>query len=198
MSEIYEIISAENSAEAEKIIEELQIRKTWQSIGAEVNLVGSLACGLLCKHLDIDFHVYSDIVNIEDSFKIVAKLAANSHIKKVSYLNFLDTDESCLQWQLIYETEQGKSWQIDIVHINKNSKYDGFFEKQAQCIKDALDEKTRKLILQLKYETPEDEHVMGIEYYQAVLEAQVQNYQEFAQWRQLHPVQGIVEWLPGE
>lgn len=196
MSEIYETISAENSAEAEKIIEELQIRKAWQSIGAEVNLVGSLACGLLCKHLDIDFHVYSNIVNIEDSFKVVAKLATNKFVRKVSYLNFLDTEEACLQWQLIYETEQGKNWQIDIVHIKKNSKYDGFFERQAECIKDALDDKTRKLILQLKYETPENEHIMGIEYYQAVLEAKVQNYQEFAQWRKLHPVLGIVEWLP--
>lgn len=86
MSEIYELMSIQNSAEAQKIIEELQIRKAWQSIGAEVNLVGSLACGLLCKHLDIDFHVYSDIVNIEDSFRVVAKLATNKFVKKVSYL----------------------------------------------------------------------------------------------------------------
>ena len=50
MSEIYELMSIQNSAEAQKIIEELQIRKAWQSIGAEVNLVGSLACGLLCSY----------------------------------------------------------------------------------------------------------------------------------------------------
>ncbi|MGN0012138.1 MAG: hypothetical protein ACI37J_02340 [Candidatus Bruticola sp.] len=37
---------------------------------------------------------------------------------------------------------------------------------------------------------------MGIEYYQAVLEAKVQNSQEFTQWRKLHPAQGIIEWLP--
>ncbi|MGM9999267.1 MAG: nucleotidyltransferase domain-containing protein [Candidatus Bruticola sp.] len=196
MTEIYELVSASNIAEAKDIIEQLNIIRIWQSIGAEIHLIGSLATTLMCTHLDIDFHVYSEYVSVEDSFLAVSKLASDSHIKQVMFLNLLNTEEACLQWQLIYETESGKKWQIDIVHIKKGSKYDGFFEMQAERIKRALTEEQRQLILKLKYLTPESEKIMGIEYCRAVLEAGVTDYQEFTEYRQLHPVQGILEWMP--
>ncbi|MGM9992741.1 MAG: phosphoglycerate mutase family protein [Candidatus Bruticola sp.] len=196
MAELYELISANNMAEAKNIIEDLNIIEAWHNIGADIHLVGSLATALMCTHLDIDFHVYSDSVSIESSFKAVAQLAANYHVKNISYFNFLDTEEACLQWQLIYKTASEKKWQIDIVHIQKGSKYDGFFEKQAEHIKRILTEEQRLLILQLKYLTPESEKVMGIEYCRAVLEGKVDNYQDFMRYRQLNPVQGILEWIP--
>ena len=48
-----------NQQKAWKIVENSGIIQAWESIGAEVNLVGSLRTGLLMKHRDIDFHIYS-------------------------------------------------------------------------------------------------------------------------------------------
>lgn len=52
-------LAAENQKRAREVIAELQIEQIWQRYGATVNLVGSLATGLLMKHRDIDFHVYT-------------------------------------------------------------------------------------------------------------------------------------------
>lgn len=83
-----------------------------------------------------------------------------------------------------------------MIHIQEGSRYDGYFENVADRILAVLTEDTRHAILNLKYETPETEKIMGIEYYQAVLQAGVRTYAEFEEWRKLHPVTGVVEWLP--
>ena len=49
---------------------------------------------------------------------------------------------------------------------------------------------------ELKYLTPDDEHIMGIEYYQAVIADGVRTRTEFNVWRQAHPADGIVIWCP--
>ena len=54
----------------------------------------------------------------------------------------------------------------------------------------------KRVILRLKYETPEDMKISGIEYYMAVLRDGVQNFDEFCRWRQQHPQQGIITWMP--
>lgn len=48
-------LARRNQQKARKIIEDTKIIPIWESIGARVNLVGSLSTGLLMKHLDIDF-----------------------------------------------------------------------------------------------------------------------------------------------
>ena len=74
--------------------------------------------------------------------------------------------------------------------------YDGYFEKVAERLRAVLTDETRLAILKLKYETPETEKIIGIEYYQAVIRDGVRSYAEFEVWRQEHPVTGIVEWMP--
>ena len=51
----------------------------------------------------------------------------------------------------------------------------------------------RLAILKLKYETPDTEKIMGVEYYQAVIQDGVRSYPEFEEWRRLHPAVGVVE-----
>ena len=148
------------------------------------------------KHLDIDLHLYSDPVSLADDFRIIARLAQNHRIKQIEYANLLDTEEACLEWHLHYEDPLNQMWQIDMIHILKGSRYDGYFEQMADRIVAALTDETRHTILQLKYETPESEKIMGIEYYQAVLRDGVKNYAEFETWRRQHPVTGIVTWMP--
>ena len=189
-------IAQTNQHRAHEIIQELNLIPLWASINVEAHLVGSLRMGLLMKHLDIDLHLYSDPVSLADDFRIIARLAQNHRIKQIEYANLLDTEEACLEWHLHYEDPLNQMWQIDMIHILKGSRYDSYFEQMADRIVAALTDKTRHTILQLKYETPESEKIMGIEYYQAVLRDGVKNYAEFETWRRQHPVTGIVTWMP--
>lgn len=185
-----------NQQRAHEIIQELNLIPLWASINVEAHLVGSLRMGLLMKHLDIDLHLYSDPVCLADDFRIIARLAQNHRIKRIEYANLLDTEEACLEWHLHYEDPLNQMWQIDMIHILKGSRYDGYFEQMADRIVTALIDETRHTILQLKYETPESEKIMGIEYYQAVLRDGVRTYAEFEAWRAANPVEGILEWMP--
>lgn len=185
-----------NQQRAHEIIQELNLIPLWASINVEAHLVGSLRMGLLMKHLDIDLHLYSDPVSLADDFRTIARLAQNHRIKQIEYANLLDTEEACLEWHLHYEDPLNQMWQIDMIHILKGSRYDGYFEQMADRIVTALIDETRHTILQLKYETPESEKIMGIEYYQAVLRDGVKNYAEFETWRRQHPITGIVTWMP--
>lgn len=189
-------IAQTNQQRAHEIIQELNLIPLWASINVEAHLVGSLRMGLLMKHLDIDLHLYSDPVSLADDFRIIARLAQNPRVKRIEYANLLDTEEACLEWHLHYEDPLNQMWQIDMIHILKGSRYDGYFEQMADRIVAALTDETRHTILQLKYETPESEKIMGIEYYQAVLRDGVKNYVEFETWRRQHPITGIITWMP--
>lgn len=189
-------LSGRNQQRAWGIIRRLDIMKIWADAGAEAHVVGSLAMGLIMTHRDIDIHVYSSPLTVEGSFAAMARLAVNAAIKKIECRNLLDTDEACIEWHAWYDDGDGGPWQIDIIHILKGSRYDGFFERMAERIKAALTDETRLAILRLKAETPEDVHIMGVEYYQAVLRGGVRTMADFIRWRQEHPVTGIVEWMP--
>lgn len=189
-------IATLNQQKAWSIIKDTRIIQIWESIGAKVNLVGSLKTGLLMKHRDIDFHIYSSPMNLSDSFRAMAMLAENPSVRKIEYTNLLDTEEACIEWHAWYQDGEGELWQIDMIHIREGSRYDGYFEKVAECISAVLTDEMKRTILQLKYETPDDEKIMGIEYYQAVIKDRIKSYSEFEQWRSQNPVTGVIEWMP--
>lgn len=189
-------IATLNQQKAWSIIKDSRIIQIWESVGAKVNLVGSLKTGLLMKHRDIDFHIYSSPLNLSDSFRAMAMLAENPSVQKIEYTNLLDTEEECIEWHAWYQDREGELWQIDMIHIREGSRYDGYFEKVAERISAVLTDEMRRAILHLKYETPEDEKIMGIEYYQAVIRDGVRSYSDFEEWRMQHPVTGVVEWMP--
>lgn len=189
-------IATLNQQKAWSIIKDSRIIQIWESVGAKVNLVGSLKTGLLMKHRDIDFHIYSSPLNLSDSFRAMAMLAENPSVQKIEYTNLLDTEEECIEWHAWYQDREGELWQIDMIHIREGSRYDGYFEKVAERISAVLTDEMRCAILHLKNETPEDEKIMGIEYYQAVIRDGVRSYSDFEEWRMQHPVTGVVEWMP--
>ena len=164
--------------------------------GAEVRQVGSLRSGLLMKHRDIDFHIYSSPLRLEESFAAMAQLAADPAVGLIECRNLLATDEACVEWHATYRDRDGDEWQLDMIHIVRGSRYDGYFERVADRIAAALTPVTRRAILQLKYDTPDDVKIAGIEYYVAVLRDGVRTYDAFAEWRRTHPLTGIVEWMP--
>ena len=192
----YEAIADRNRRRAWQVVDELNLVKIWEAAGARVNPVGSLATGLLAKHLDIDFHIYSEPPLLPSGFAAMARIAENASVRRIECVNLLHTDEKCVEWHAWYEDRDGELWQIDMIHMPKGSAYDGYFERVADRIAAVLTARTRETILRLKYETPEAEKIMGIEYYQAVLRDGVGTYAEFEAWRAANPVTGILEWMP--
>ena len=189
-------LAKRNQQKAWEIIEDTRIVRIWEGIGAKVNLVGSLRTGLLMKHRDIDFHIYTTPLDLSASFRAMAELAENTSVKKIEYTNLLHTAEACIEWHAWYQDMEGELWQMDMIHIQEGSRYDGYFERVAERISAVLTDEMRLAILKLKYETPDTEKIMGVEYYQAVIQDGVRSYPEFEEWRRLHPAVGVVEWMP--
>ena len=189
-------LAAANQQRAQEVIRDSGIESIWRSVGVEPHLVGSLRTGLLMTHRDIDFHIYSSPLRVADSFAAMARLAENSRIRRIEYGNLLDTSEECLEWHAWYADADDQLWQIDMIHMPQGSAYDGYFERVADRIAAVLTDQTRETILRLKYETPETEKIMGLEYYQAVLRDGVRTYAEFEAWRAANPVTGVLEWMP--
>ena len=189
-------LAKRNQQKAWEIIEDTRIVRIWEGIGAKVNLVGSLRTGLLMKHRDIDFHIYTSPLDLSASFRAMAELAENTSIKKIEYTNLLHTAEACIEWHAWYQDMEGELWQMDMIHIQEGSRYDGYYERVAERISAVLTDEMRLAILKLKYETPDTEKIMGVEYYQAVIQDGVRSYPEFEEWRRLHPAVGVVEWVP--
>lgn len=189
-------LAKRNQQKAWEIIEDTRIVRIWEGIGAKVNLVGSLRTGLLMKHRDIDFHIYTSPLDLSASFRAMAELAENTSVKKIEYTNLLHTAEACIEWHAWYQDMEGELWQMDMIHIQEGSRYDGYFERVVERISAVLTDEMRLAILKLKYETPDTEKIMGVEYYQAVIQDGVRSYPEFEEWRRLHPAVGVVEWVP--
>mgnify|MGYP002381445643 CR=1 FL=1 len=205
-------LAKRNQERAWEVIRQTDIINIWKSVGAEINLVGSLNMGLLMKHKDIDFHIYTSPFRISDSFQAMARLAENPLIKRIEYGNSLDTEERCVEWHAWFQDPNKELWQIDMMHkygismetgrsrdfynVLKGSRYDGYFEKMAERITAVLTDETRQAILKLKYETPDTAKIMGVEYYQAVIQDGVRTYAELEDWKKQHPVTGVIEWIP--
>ena len=194
-TEDIEIIAQRNFEKALLVIEKSGVRQAWEAVGATVNQVGSMAMGLLMKHRDIDFHIYTEKLDIAESFKVMQKICADPAVTRMEYRNLANTEEACLEFHVWFMLDN-EEWQIDMIQILKGSHFDGYFERVAERIKAVLTPETRRTILELKYLTPDNEHIMGIEYYQAVIADGIRTYPEFMEWRKTHPANGIINWCP--
>lgn len=189
-------IAAQNQKRAWEIIEETDIINIWESIGAHINLIGSVKTGLLMKNRDIDFHIYSYPLKISESFKAMTRLAENPSIKRLEYSNLTDTEEECIEWHVWYHDNNNIIWKMDMIHILQGSLFDGHMEKVSDRILERLTPDTKKIILKLKYDTPENEKIMGIEYYKAVLEDGIKTYEGLIEWRNNNPAEKLLHWIP--
>ena len=194
MDDKYIQLSQKQTEKARMVISSLNLIEIWEKAGATINPVGSFRIGVLAKHRDIDFHIYTDSLDIGRSFAIIAELCRHKGIKKCTFANLAETDECCFEWHLYYEDDEAQTWQIDLIQIKKGSFYDGYFEKTAEKIIAAMTEEQRKTILRLKFETPDELKISGIEYYQAVIQDGVQTPADLLRWRQTHRFDGIIEW----
>lgn len=190
----YTSLAREQEKCAFEIIKSTKIIDIWQQAGARINLVGSLKIGTLAKHRDIDFHIYTNELNLKQSFAVMAKICTNPNVKKCEFSNLAETEEACFEWHIWVEDRNGSLWQIDMIQILSGSKYDGWFEAVADKIKNAMTEEMRQTVLKLKFETPDDLKIGGIEYYKAVIQDGITDFDAFLKWRSKQNFNGIIEW----
>ncbi len=195
MTDVLEL-ALENQRKARELVASCGIVKLWEAAGIKVNQVGSLRTGLLMKHRDIDFHVYSDQPSLKEGLEVMRQLAATADVRRLEFRDLLDTPEVCLEYHVWVKDRYGDEWQLDIIHIKNGSHFDGWFEKVADRIIEQLTPETRLTVLTLKNETPEDVKIMGIEYCQAVLRDGIRTYAEFTEWRKSHPPEELINWMP--
>ena len=189
-------ISAGTERRARKVLDDSGVIRIWEEAGAEVNIVGSLAMGLMMKHRDIDLHIYTDRLDTAADFSAMARLAADPAVVRMTYANLTATEEECIEWHAWLRDERGDEWQLDMIHIRRGSRYDGYFEGIAERIRTVMTSEQRETILRLKFETPDTEHIAGVEYYMAVIRDGIGTWPDFLRWRAAHPFDGIIDWQP--
>lgn len=185
-----------NQQTAWEILEATKIISLWESIGAKVNIIGSLKSGLLMNSKDIDMHVYTEKLDVAESFSVIQRFAQNFSIKEIQYKNLIDTEEECIEWHALLEDKEMNNWKFDMIHIRKGSKYDGTIERVTDAIIAKLTPDIRKTILQIKHDVPKDTLISGIEIYHAVFTGGVRSYEELQQWRKTNPLINSLDWLP--
>ncbi len=186
----------ERQKEARAVIEESDVISHWSSIGATINLVGSLKTGLLINNRDVDFHIYTNPFKLSDSFLAMSKLAENERIKTIGYANLIEAEDRCISWQAFYEDQNNNMWQIDMIHILNDSPYVGYFENVAERISAVLTQETREAILRIKDAIPLDKKVPSIQVYQAVIRDGIREVEDFWQWKEQNQDDGIITWVP--
>lgn len=142
--EDYRKMAEANQRRGREIIAETQLVESWEAIGAQANLIGSLSTGLMMKKLDIDMHVYTDTLSIKESFRAAARIASHPGIVRMEYTNLIDTEEECIEWHAAYRDRDGRMWKMDMIHIRRGSAYDGFAERMASRIGAVLTEDARR------------------------------------------------------
>ncbi len=187
-------LAQQNTKEAFSLLRQSRAVTAWDLQGAEVHIVGSLACGLYFNSRDIDLHVYTDPFDMENAFAAMAMIAQQKGFKRLTCQNLLDTPEACVEWHVFFEDEKGDEWNLDIIHIMRGSRYDGYFEKQAAAIKEMLTDPTRTAILQIKKDLPRTPHIGGIWIYTAVLRDGVRTLSAFNDWYAKQNKNQILEW----
>lgn len=189
-------LSKHNQQLAWGILEDTHIISVWESLGARVNIVGSLKTGLLMKNKDIDMHIYTDKLVIADSFVVMSKLAEKLALEEIQYKNLIDTEEECIEWHALCKDKDMNQWKFDMIHLRNGSKYDGVVEKVTDAIIRHLTPDIRRTILQIKYDIPDHVNIPGIEIYHAVFTGGVKNYRELIQYRIDNPLVNSLEWTP--
>ncbi len=185
-----------------RVVRESGVVEAWESVGATVNMVGSVRSGLVMKNLDIDFHVYTAEPMLPLSEAAMERLRQNPAVRDVRFRNLLDTEEECLEWHAAYDAAEGTTWQLDMIHIRHGSAFDGVIERTTGAIVARLDsgapgaDEAREAILRIKHDAPDGVKTPGIEVCYAVLELGLRTYQEFAAWKQTHPVPDLSGWMP--
>lgn len=148
------------------------------------------------KVRDIDIHIYTDRLDVGESFSVIRELAERLPLQEIQYRNLIHTEEECMEWHALYKDREQNTWKFDMIHIRKGSRYDGVVEKVTAAIAERLTPEIRKTILQIKFDVPDGVTIPGIEIYHAVFTGGVRTYKELEEWRKTNQLADSLGWLP--
>jgi hypothetical protein len=132
---------------AHEILTQLQLFERWRIFGTPV-LVGAVAYGLAMAP-DIDMEIYCDVPRIEHGFVVLQDCALHPNVRKAHFGNYLDEADEGLYWRLIYRTDDGIDWKIDMWSLRRD--HPGPCAAQlVEPLRQALTPETRRAILELK------------------------------------------------
>jgi len=184
--------------QAEVVLRSSKVLEAWESIGGKVCGVGSFRTDLMMKHRDIDLHIYTETLEVSRALAALHPVIADGRTTGLSYINGAETGEHCLEWHLRRRDDDGREWKIDMIQILAGTRYDGVMEEVADAVAAAASPETRKRILTLKNECPDDLPICGIEYCKAVIADGVTSWRQFLEWRRENPPETLMSWNPGE
>lgn len=170
--------AAELQKQANKVIEELQIRYRWELVGKTI-LVGSASFGLMTTP-NLDFEIYVENPDIRLGFDTVREFAVTSGVKKIQFLNFMGTSDPGLYWRIDYQDQQGVAWDIDNWLVPFSHPQAGMADNFAKAMKLALTDETKRTILKIKSQI--EGKYRGIDIYKAVMSGGVRNKEQFERW----------------
>lgn len=103
---------------ARGILVQLQLFERWRVFGTPV-LVGAVAYELAIAP-DIDMEIYCDVPCIEDGFTVLRNCAQHPNVRKARFGNYLNKVDEGLYWRLIYHTDDGTDWKIDMWSLRRD------------------------------------------------------------------------------
>ncbi|MCC5466895.1 hypothetical protein [Pelosinus baikalensis] len=177
--------AVELQKQANKVIEDLQIKGRWELVGNTI-LVGSANFGLMTTP-NLDFEIYVKEPDVRIGFDTVRELAVIPGVKQIQFLNFMETSDPGFYWRIDYQDQQGIMWDIDNWLVPFSHPHAGMAERFAKAMKQALTDETRQIILEIKSQMTLENKCRGIDVYKAVLSGGVRDREQFIKWIAEYP-----------
>jgi hypothetical protein len=181
--------------QAHVILTQLQLLERWQAFGSPV-LVGAVAYDLAIA-ADIDMEIYCDMPRIEDGFVVLRDCALHPNVLKTSFGNYLVEADEGLYWRLIYRTDDGTDWKIDMWSMRRD--HPGPCARDlVKPLRQALTPETRTAILELKAKIQDGlaPPQPSIDIYRAVLDGGVRTSEQLEMWLEQNPRDVLTFWKP--
>lgn len=169
--------------QAGAILKELDLKNILGKHG-EVQIVGSLALGLMVwEDIDIDVIVEKK-VNIEEYFQTIRALFRHPHINDIRMIDNRTNHENDRPTSMYigvhYKKEKQKKWKIDIRLVHAKDSYAVDFVNE---IKSKLNQENTLKILTIKHAVHKDpgygKKFSAVDIYKSVIEKNISNAQEF-------------------
>ncbi len=184
-------------ARALAVVDTLRLCEFWGRVGATYH-VGASRTGLMMRP-NIDFETYVETPKAEDGFRIMTTLASSFGVKRVSYFDFMQSDDPGLYWWFEYQDADGMTWDFDHWLIPNSHPHAGMADRFASRLLAILTDPIRVKILSIKKETADlspQERPRGIDIYKAVLKDGVSSYEDFVKWTHNNPPVSLETWMP--
>jgi hypothetical protein len=196
--------------QAHHVIDDLKIRIMWEKVG-KTCLVGSVRFGLMTS-ANIDFEIYVDQPDPRAGFAVMQEIAAVPGVRRMSYFNFMGTDDPGLYWWFEYADAEGTVWDFDNWLVPFSHPHAGMADALATAMERVLTDRERRIILDIKKAVrgtdsnnksaiaPEEKmsgpYVRGIDIYKAVLRDGIAAPEAFRDWLKNNPPAALETWHP--